>query len=82
MIKLLKYNNNIMMHYLLTYYEQNWEKMFPRGFENSESLKDENITESEKKYTTITAKFIKVLTDPNYFNDENDENEFISFISY
>ena len=73
-----------MLHYLLTYYEQSWDKMFPReirGLENPVSFKDENKTESEKKYTSITTNFLKALADPNYFND-NDENEFISFISY
>jgi len=73
-----------MMHYLLTYYEQNWEKMFPkeiRGLEDPESFKKENKTDPDKKHTALTTHFLKALTDPYYFNDK-DQTDFLSFIAY
>tara|TARA_B000000532_G_C18702647_1_gene334666 strand:+ start:341 stop:595 length:255 start_codon:yes stop_codon:yes gene_type:complete len=84
MIKLLKYNYHIMMHYLLTYYEQSWGKMFPkeiRGLEDPESFKKDNDEKSEKKHTALTTRFLKALTDPYYFSDK-EQTDFLSFISY
>jgi len=81
-----------MSHYLLTYYEKSINDIFPkeiRGLEDSASFKEENNT----KYSVLTTRFLKGLSDPNYFKDEKinkinkkdnniNDTDYSLFISY
>lgn len=79
-----------MSHYLLTYYENSRNDIFPkeiRGLEDPASFKEEN----NNKYFVLTTRFLKGLSDPNYFKDDKkkiikDDNindtDYSLFISY
>ena len=82
-----------MSHYLLTYYENSRNDIFPkeiRGLEDPSSFK-EDVEENKSKYSVLTTRFLKGLSDPNYFKDDKkkiikDDNindtEYSLFISY